>query len=251
MSISTTVRKAGPYLGNNVDVAFPFAFKVFQTSDVVVTRSQGGVETVLALTTDYSVSLNSDQDNAPGGAITLVTALLSTQTMVITSNVAALQPVTVTNGGGFFPAVFNGVFDRLTILVQQLAEKVGRAFTVPITYTGSAVLPVTPSGVLQWAPDGLSLQAVTLPDLSLSLALPSQAGHNGHPLFSNGVSADWRAITITDVAGLTQALNYTTALVGQVPTLGQVNAAIQAGVAQAQAQAAQQSAFLCNAAVIL
>lgn len=247
MTVSTTTRKAGPFAGNGVTVAFPFVFKVFATSEVVVITSVAGVETTLVLGVDYSVTLNPDQDGTPGGSVTMVTAPAVGKTLVITSNVAATQLTLVTNGGGFFPKVFNGVFDKLTILVQQLAERVGRAFVVPITYAGSSVLPVVPSGVLQWASDGLSLTAVTLPDLSLILALPPQAGHANHSLFSNGVTAAWRATAISDVTGLQASLNYCVALAAAAPTQAQVRAAAADAATQA---IASQAAFLLNAAVI-
>ena len=34
MTISSEVRKAGPYDGNDVTTSFPFSFKVFAASDV-------------------------------------------------------------------------------------------------------------------------------------------------------------------------------------------------------------------------
>ncbi|KVW93337.1 hypothetical protein [Thiobacillus denitrificans] len=68
MTISSTTRKAGPFDGNNVLDAFPFAFKVFADSDVVVVKTDpDDIETTLTLTTDYTVSLNADQDTSPGG----------------------------------------------------------------------------------------------------------------------------------------------------------------------------------------
>lgn len=209
MSISTTVRRAGPYAGNDAQTVFPFAFKVFAAADLEVRRAEGAVETVLTISTDYTVSLNADQDSAPGGSITTTAALETGQTLAITSNVAALQPVTVTNGGGFFPSVFNGVFDRLTILVQQLAERMSRSVTIPITALGVTDLqiPVLAGAVLRWRADGTALEATELPDLSLSLALPDQAGHANHPLFSDGDTADWRAIAQSDVTGLVAALD--------------------------------------------
>jgi len=36
MTISSEVRKAGPYDGNDVTTSFPFSFKVFSADDVVV-----------------------------------------------------------------------------------------------------------------------------------------------------------------------------------------------------------------------
>lgn len=195
MTISSTTRKAGPFTGNGVQTVFAFAFKVFQASDVLVTTaaSSGAAETTATLGTDYTVSLNGDQDAAPGGSITLTAPLANNAVMVISSNVDSLQSTVVTNAGGFFPAVFNAVFDKLTILVQQLAEKVGRSLTVAITSGAnvSLTIPVTPSAVLQWNAAGTALTAITLPDLSLSLALPSMAGKSGFFLTNNGSVAAW------------------------------------------------------------
>ena len=50
MTISTELRKAGPFTGNGVTTAFPFSFKVFAATDVTVTvANTQGSESVLAL----------------------------------------------------------------------------------------------------------------------------------------------------------------------------------------------------------
>lgn len=36
MSVSSEVRKAGPFLGNGTAASFPFGFKVFEADDVKV-----------------------------------------------------------------------------------------------------------------------------------------------------------------------------------------------------------------------
>ena len=136
MTISSTTRKAGPYVGNNTASVFPFAFKVFQASDLEVVRLNVSttVETVLVLTTDYTVTLNQDQDSNPGGSITLVAGNLATGfNLVITSDIANLQPTDLTNQGGFYPDVINDALDRATIQIQQLQEEVDRSAKLPIT----------------------------------------------------------------------------------------------------------------------
>ena len=76
MTISTELRKAGPFAGNGATTAFPFSFKVFAASDVAVTRADTlGAETALVLNSDFTVALNPDQDAAPGGTITLAAPL--------------------------------------------------------------------------------------------------------------------------------------------------------------------------------
>ena len=135
MTISSTVRTAGPYSGAGVASPLPFGFKVFQDTDILVqiTRSDGSAE-VLTLGTDYSVTLNGDQDANPGGWVSLVTPLANDGSSVqITSNVQPLQPQSITNQGGFYPKVIEGALDRLTILLQQQSYSAGvsQALRVP------------------------------------------------------------------------------------------------------------------------
>lgn len=134
MTISTTPRRAGPYATDGVQTAFAFSFKVFSAEDVKVYRSEDGLDTLLALTTDYTVALNADQDASPGGTVTLLVAP-NGPVINILSGLAIEQPVVITNQGGFFPRVFNDVFDRLTIYVQQFAEKLDRALLSPLDTT--------------------------------------------------------------------------------------------------------------------
>ncbi len=134
MTISSQSRKAGPFTGNGSTTAFPFAFKVFAASDAYVVRANTlGVETVLTMGTDYTVTLNSNQNSNPGGTVTLTSALASNFKLVITSAVPNLQPVDITNNGGFYPKVINDALDRVTVMVQQNAQEAGRGIKVPIT----------------------------------------------------------------------------------------------------------------------
>ncbi len=134
MTISSDNRKAGPYICNGVTTAFPFDFKVFSSADVrVVLADASGAESDLVLGTHYAVALNADQDANPGGTVTTTAAYATGYTLTLTSGLQNLQPVTLTNNGGFYPTVINNALDRLTILVQQLAEQVSRAVKVSIS----------------------------------------------------------------------------------------------------------------------
>lgn len=140
MTISSTTRRAGPYTGNSVTTAFPFAFKVFAATDVLVVEAvvATGVETVKTLTTHYTVALNPDQEVSPGGTVNMLAAPTAAQTITVGSQVPNLQPVEVTNGGGFYPPVLNDALDRATIQIQQLEEQMSRVVGAPIS---------TPAGV--------------------------------------------------------------------------------------------------------
>lgn len=139
MTISSETRKAGPYTGNGATTTFPFSFKVFTTSDVLVVRTNlSSVESTLTLGTDYTVTLNSNQNSNPGGTVTLTSALTTDFLLTLTSQVGYLQPTDLTNQGGFYPTVINDSLDRLTILTQQLDEQVGRAVKTDISSSVTA-----------------------------------------------------------------------------------------------------------------
>lgn len=151
MSITETTRRAGPYATDGLQTDFAFAFKVFAEGDVVVTSSEDGVDTELVLTTDYTVSLNADQDSAPGGTVELVVAP-DGPTVTITSDMAATQPTVFTNAGGFFPRVLNNSLDRATILIQQVIEKLTRVPLLPLGDAPVGEFPVVlPDGSFGWS----------------------------------------------------------------------------------------------------
>ena len=134
MSISSITRKAGPYTGNGVTTVFPFAFKVFSAGDLVVTRTDlSAIETTLAIITDYTVTLNTNQDTNPGGSVTTLATPANGFLITLTSGAPVLQPTVLTNLGGFYPTVLNDSLDRLTIFCQQLAEQVSRSYKVAVS----------------------------------------------------------------------------------------------------------------------
>lgn len=178
MTISSTNRKAGPYVGNDVAVAFPFAFKVFAASDLYVVRADTtGAETTLTLTTDYTVLLNADQNANPGGAITLSAVLASGYSLVISSKLDYLQPTDLTNQGGFYPKVITNALDRLTIFIQQLSESVSRSLKTAISTPAgvSTQLPVPVKDTLiGWNSAGTGFE--NIPRTEAALAGFVQAG---------------------------------------------------------------------------
>lgn len=138
MTISSQVRTAGPYAGNGIVATFPFAFKVFQGSDLLVSRSNpNGSRSTLVLSSDFTAALNGDQDASPGGTITLLTGPLPTgYTLDMSSNISSVQPTALTNQGSFFPKVIERALDRLTILLQQQKVSINGVLRAPFPESG-------------------------------------------------------------------------------------------------------------------
>ena len=127
-------RLAGPYTGID-QTTFSFSFKVYEETDIYVAISVSNDATPVNLTygDDYSVTLNDDQDAAPGGSITLTSPLKESEILVIGSAIAYTQELQLTNYTRFPPEQINEALDRLCIQIQQILEKSGRALYVPAT----------------------------------------------------------------------------------------------------------------------
>jgi len=145
MTISSETRKV-QYTGNGATTVLAFSFKVFSTADVyVVLTSTIDVDVVQVLTTDYTVSLNADQDASPGGSVTMLTAPPTGYVTTISSDIAYLQETDLTNQGGFYPRVISNALDRLTIFCQQLAGAIALSlrmpFSTPSTFNSELPIP--------------------------------------------------------------------------------------------------------------
>ncbi|SDH22713.1 tail fiber domain-containing protein [Propionivibrio dicarboxylicus] len=145
MTVATADAKAGPYTGNDSASSYTFEFKVFAETDirVVETVIATGAETDLALNTNYTVTLNNDQDNDPGGEIVYkvggaTAALPSTKKLTIVGNFKYEQPTKLPNGGKFFAEIVETALDRCTSLIKQIKENVDRAIALPVSSDNNA-----------------------------------------------------------------------------------------------------------------
>jgi len=138
MTVTSSPRIAGPYTGMGAAASLPFAFKVFTASDLLVTRD--GM--TLALGADYTVSLNSDQDEAPGGAVAITATAYPLGSVVwLGSNIPVSQGTSLPSMGPWLPKVIESALDKVTILVQQLLGTVSRAVLLPVG-DSAGVLPI-------------------------------------------------------------------------------------------------------------
>ncbi|WP_420997591.1 glycosyl hydrolase family 28-related protein [Cupriavidus sp. 30B13] len=148
MTISSTTRKAGPYFGDGVTTLFPFAYKVFKKQDVLVTFTNAiGIDGVLVLDSDYTVTLNPDQDNNPGGTVQYprtgspLAVMAPGERLTLTGALPETQPTDIPNLSPFFPQVVEDGLDRATILIQQLQEQSDRAIKISVSDTPLNPLP--------------------------------------------------------------------------------------------------------------
>lgn len=154
MSVSSTTSKAGPFSCNGVQTVFPFAFKTFTKYDVrVVLTDALGTEVDLVVDTNYTVALNVDQNNSPGGSITALFTYAAGYKLTLVGNISPTQLLSITN---FRPDVIEKAFDKLTLLVQQLYEKTSRAFTLDISDTGAS-----PGSLLDYIVSGIASAAAS------------------------------------------------------------------------------------------
>lgn len=159
MTISSTARRAGPFLGNGTATSFAFTFKVFTSADIKVTRANhAGVETLLVLDADYTVTLNPNQETSPGGTVTYPisgTPLPVGSVLSIVGDLDYDQPLDIPAGGNFSPIALENELDRVVIQVQQLREGLARALTFNVTSNATAAtMPDPVAGeFLRWKSD--------------------------------------------------------------------------------------------------
>ena len=136
MALQDISRRAGPYSWAS-NRTYTFGFKVFSTSQVAVTVLRDSTETVLNSSL-YTVTLNANQDNQPGGTVVLASGVATADKVSITSAVPYTQEMVLTNQGGFYPDILNNNDDRIVAQIQQLKEGLNRAIKVGVTSTKSA-----------------------------------------------------------------------------------------------------------------
>lgn len=141
MSVTSVLRKAGPFNGDDVTLVFAFTYKIFAEADVlVVLTDSAGIEAVQVLTTDYSVTLNTDQNVSPGGTITMVVEPATGELLTIGSDMAEDQPAEIRNQGPYLPDVLENMVDRNAISNQQSEEKITRSLKIPISDDPSRIV---------------------------------------------------------------------------------------------------------------
>lgn len=167
-------RRSPTYTGDGVVVAFDFAFKVFTAADIAVRVSDlNGVETQLDLGADYTVLLNADQSNFPGGTVTLLAPLADEHKLVVIGALEYKQSTQLPNGGSYNAVVVERALDSLAIQVQQLLERTERTLILATT-AGDGVSTSLPAptaiSVIGWDAAGTGLRNYNPGDLGVAVS---------------------------------------------------------------------------------
>lgn len=116
MTVSTEVDH-NEYTGNGVTTSFPYTFRVFNKSDLVVQVIDLDENiAVLALDTDYTVT---GAGSYSGGSVVLMSPLANGWQISISRDLPVTQETDLRNQGKFFAEVHEDAFDKLTMLIQQ------------------------------------------------------------------------------------------------------------------------------------
>ena len=138
MAISTLNITSGPYLGTGSTTVYPYDFPITGTSEIVVVETTDtGVESVLVLGTHFSVSGVGQE--AGGNVTRLAGPLPLNYTWYMRSNYVADQETDFQSQGAFFPDIHESAFDKLTILHQQVVDRIERTIKLSDTQDIGAV----------------------------------------------------------------------------------------------------------------
>jgi len=130
MTVPTSTAKSGPYAGAGTVGPFTVGFRFLENSHLqVILTSSTGVDTTLALTTDYTAS----GAGGVSGSVTLVTALAVGQQLTVIRNVPFTQDADYVQNDAFPAESHERSLDKLTMQTQQLLEAVDRAAKLPVT----------------------------------------------------------------------------------------------------------------------
>ncbi|EPN1976163.1 hypothetical protein ACTV6M_000858 [Escherichia coli] len=128
MTVSTEVNH-NEYTGNGVTTSFPYTFRVFNKSDLVVQVIDLDENiTVLDLDTDYTVT---GAGGYNGGNVILSKALANGYQISILRELPVTQETDLRNQGKFFAEVHEDAFDKLTMLIQQVRSWFSLALRKP------------------------------------------------------------------------------------------------------------------------
>lgn len=122
------------YIGNGVTTVFSFPYVFYNNTDLIVTRTviSTGVDTILVLGSDYTVSGGSGSV----GFITTTVAPTSAQRLTIQRSIPYKQEDNFEENTAFPAQTLETSLDKAVIMAQQNKEVVSRALVIPASDSG-------------------------------------------------------------------------------------------------------------------
>ena len=258
MTVSSSTSRVS-YNGNGSTTVFAYTFRVFDQDDLtVIIRSANGTETVKTITTHYTVS---GVGSAGGGNVTMLTAPASGETLVIIREQDLIQELDIVPNDPFPASSVEDALDKLTFMVQQHEETLGRTikasrtnvisgseFTISAADRANKVFAFDSSGNVSiaqelgtyrgnWAASSAYNPRDIIKDTSnnnIYICLVAHTSTGSQPISSNADVAKW-ALIVDAAAAATSAA-------------AAASSATDAETAQAAAEAAQALAEAAQAA---
>lgn len=164
MPVSSEV-SSRTYTGTGAVSVYPYTFIIYDQDHLVVTKKDtSGNETVLSLTTHYSVSGVKDP---AGGNVTLVSPLESGYELLIERVLPHTQPTDLTVNGNAPLETLETMVNRAVMQVQQLKRAIDRAI-LSSKFESGVEFPAPEAGkALVWDALAANLENANLLDLSL------------------------------------------------------------------------------------
>lgn len=130
MTIASEINRSGPYFGNGVTTAFDYKFRVVDASYIKVISAENGVETILELDADYSVT---GVGSEIGGQVIFNVAPAAGVTILFLLGVPFIQDIDLENQGAYNAETVEDGFDLAAQRDLQLSERIDRAVVIPAT----------------------------------------------------------------------------------------------------------------------
>lgn len=129
MTVTTSTNKTQA-LGNGATTSFPYSFRIYSASELVVTSTviATGVDTILVLNTNYTVT---GAGSYNGGNVVCSVAPASGTRLTIRRVLSVEQETDLRNQGAYFAETHEDVFDRHTMVDQQQQEEINRSVKFP------------------------------------------------------------------------------------------------------------------------
>ncbi|MBP8183746.1 MAG: hypothetical protein KAX88_06565, partial [Rhodoferax sp.] len=159
VSAQTPIKRS---TANGVTTVFPYDFKILAAADLEV--SLDGV--VKTLTTDYTLSGVGDD---AGGNVTMLSAPANGAIVVRRRNMAYTREVDYQDQGELPTDTLDDDQDAPILMIQQVAEGLSRAVSLPPESSGVSLELPTPGALqyLRWNAAADALESVLLADVSL------------------------------------------------------------------------------------